>query len=98
MRSARRRMPSAGTSARPSSSVSRWTTQRPAVLRALALRWMTDIDESSHFSELLQLARKSDPTLQLEALRRLATSRRPESTETLRAIARDAATAVDGTG
>jgi putative membrane-bound dehydrogenase-like protein len=63
--------------------------QRPAVLRALALRWMTDIDKSSHFSELLQLARKSDPTLQLEALRRLATSSRPESTETLRAIARD---------
>jgi putative heme-binding domain-containing protein len=65
--------------------------QRPAVLRALALRWMTDVDQSSHFSELLQLARKSDPTLQLEALRRLATSSRPESTETLRAIARDTA-------
>ena len=64
--------------------------QRPAVLRALALRWMTDIDKSSHYSELLQLARKSDPTLQLEALRRLATSSRPESTETLPAIARDA--------
>ena len=25
--------------------------QRPAVLRALALRWMTDIDKSSHFSD-----------------------------------------------
>ena len=50
--------------------------QRPAVLRALALRWMTDIDKSPHFSELLQFARKSDPALQLEALRRLATSSR----------------------
>jgi putative membrane-bound dehydrogenase-like protein len=64
--------------------------KRPAVLRALALRWMTDIDTSPNFSELLQLARKSDPALQLEALRRLASSQRPESTETLRAIARDA--------
>ena len=63
--------------------------RRPAVLRALALRWMTDIDKSAHFGALLQLARTSDPTLQLEALRRLATSSRPESTETLRAIARD---------
>jgi putative heme-binding domain-containing protein len=64
--------------------------KRPPVLRALALRWMTDIDTSPNFSELLQLARKSDPALQLEALRRLASSQRPESTETLRAIARDA--------
>jgi putative membrane-bound dehydrogenase-like protein len=64
--------------------------QRPAVLRALALRWMTEIDKSSHYTGLLQLARQSDPTLQLEAIRRIATSNRTESTETLRAIARDA--------
>jgi putative membrane-bound dehydrogenase-like protein len=65
--------------------------KRPPVLRALALRWMTDIDKSTHFSELLQLARRSDPTLQLEALRRLATSERAESAETLKAVARDTA-------
>jgi putative heme-binding domain-containing protein len=65
--------------------------KRPPVLRALALRWMMDIDKSPRFAEVLQLAGKSDPTLQLEALRRLATSGRPESAKTLRAVAHDSA-------
>jgi putative membrane-bound dehydrogenase-like protein len=63
--------------------------RRPAALRALALRWMTEVDKSQYYSDLLQLARKSAPTVQLEAVRRLATSTRPESVETLRSVARD---------
>jgi putative membrane-bound dehydrogenase-like protein len=63
--------------------------RRPPVLRALALRWLSNVDTSPHFSELVQLARKSDPILQVEALRRLALSKRPESADTLRAIAFD---------
>ncbi len=64
--------------------------ERPAMLRALALRWLSDIDTSPNFGQLLQLARKGDSALQLEALRRLAASTRPESTAALREVAFDA--------
>jgi putative membrane-bound dehydrogenase-like protein len=63
--------------------------RRPAVLRALALRWFSDVDKSPRYAELLQLARKAEPVLRLEALRRLAASTRPESIATLREVALD---------
>jgi putative membrane-bound dehydrogenase-like protein len=61
--------------------------RRPAMLRALALRWIADVDASAHYEKLLQLARSGESALQLEALRRLATSKRTESVTTLREVA-----------
>ncbi|MGQ0635853.1 MAG: PVC-type heme-binding CxxCH protein [Planctomycetaceae bacterium] len=60
---------------------------RPPLLRALALRWLTDVDESPHYDKLLKLAGEGDLSLRLEALRRLAPSRRPESATALRQVA-----------
>jgi putative membrane-bound dehydrogenase-like protein len=63
--------------------------RRPPVLRALAMRWLSDLDKSPHFKEVLALARTSDPVLRIEALRRVAASSRPESEATLREVAFD---------
>ncbi len=63
--------------------------RRPATLRALALRWVPNIDASPNYTQLLQLARTGDPELQLEILQRLASSTRAESIQTLRDVALD---------
>jgi putative heme-binding domain-containing protein len=63
--------------------------RRPPMLRSLALRWLTDVDISPHYDQLLRLAQVSEPVLQLEALRRLGTSKRSESIEAVRRVAFD---------
>ncbi|MGH9159501.1 MAG: hypothetical protein ACRD2X_05905, partial [Vicinamibacteraceae bacterium] len=63
--------------------------RRPTMLRALALRWLSEIDEPATHASLLRLARTGDQALQLEALRRLAVSKQPDARETLRAVAFD---------
>lgn len=64
--------------------------RRPGMLRALAMRWMSDIDKSARFGDILRLARSSEPVLQLEALRRLAGSSRPDAVGLLKEVAFDA--------
>ena len=66
-------------------------SRRPAVLRALAMRWLDDIDQPANHMLLQQLAVTSDPILQLEALRRLGASSKPDAAALLREIAFDAA-------
>lgn len=66
---------------------------RPVLLRTAAMRWLPDtrIDEAETHTRLSRLAREASdqPDLQIEALRRLASSTRPERMDTLRAVAFD---------
>ena len=62
---------------------------RPTALRAMALRWLQNLDTPANHEFLSEAARKSDPALQIEAIRRLGESALPEATAILRAIAND---------
>ena len=63
--------------------------RRPVMLRALAMRWLPEVDKPANNQLLVRLARSGDPTLQREALARLATSNRKEATTVLHAVALD---------
>lgn len=63
--------------------------QRPVMLRALAMRWLPNIEKSANHDLLVRLTQKGDPAIRLEAIRRLADSSRAEAATTLRAIATD---------
>lgn len=62
---------------------------RPVMLRAMALRWLGDIDDPRIHTNLVRMAREGEPSLRTEAVRRLSASARPEGIEALRAIAFD---------
>ena len=63
--------------------------QRPVTLRAMAARWLQNLDTEKNHSFLRKLARSSEPELRIEAIRRLAESTLPASTSLLLDIARD---------
>ena len=63
--------------------------KRPAMLRAMAMRWMPGLEKAANHELLARLARKADPTIQIEAVRRLAESTRTEAATVLREIAID---------
>lgn len=63
--------------------------RRPPLLRALALRWLSEVDKPAVHAHVLRLARGGDQLLQIEALRLLAASSRPDAVETLRGVAFD---------
>jgi len=63
--------------------------KRPVMLRAMAMRWMPGLEKAANHKLLARLARQADPTIQMEALRRLAESTRAESAAVLREIAMD---------
>lgn len=63
--------------------------QRPLVLRSMVIRMMPGVEKPFNHELLVRLARKSDPMLQVEAVRRLGTSSFGAATTTLREIALD---------
>jgi len=55
----------------------------------MALRWLQNLDTPANYEFLSKAARKSDPALQIEALRRLGESDLPEAAAVLLGIAKD---------
>ena len=64
---------------------------RPVALRAMAMRWLTNIDKPVTHTFLTGLAMRGDPALQVEAVRLLSSSKLPETTTVLHTIALDRA-------
>jgi putative heme-binding domain-containing protein len=67
------------------------SASRPVALRAMAMRWLTDIDKPATHTFLTALATAGDPALQVEAVRLLSGSKLPDTTTLLRTIAHDRA-------
>lgn len=65
---------------------------RPPLLRAMAIRWIADLESSAHHELLTQLANSSESRLRIEAIRRLGDSLHPDTKNVVRAIAHDRAT------
>lgn len=63
--------------------------KRPAMLRAMAIRWLPAIDKLANHELLIRVARHGDPILQVEAVRRLSESAHSEAASVLRQIAMD---------
>lgn len=61
--------------------------RRPVMLRTMALRWLPGIEKPANHELLAAMARRAEPALQVEAVRRLAESARPAAAEVLREIA-----------
>jgi putative membrane-bound dehydrogenase-like protein len=62
---------------------------RPLLLRAMAIRWLTGIERAGNHDFLVRAARRSDPVIRVEAVRRLAESTDPQAASVLREIAMD---------
>ncbi len=62
---------------------------RPLFLRAMAIRWLPEVDTAVNHEFLTRVARRADPVIRTEAIRRLAESTRPSAAAVLREIALD---------
>ena len=62
---------------------------RPVTLRAIAIRWLQNLDAPPTHALLRKLARTPEAKLRIEAIRRLAESTLPDSTTLLLEIAKD---------
>ena len=62
---------------------------RPVMLRAMAIRWLQGLNTATNREFLTNVARKSDPAIQIEAIRRLGESTHREAAATLLGIAND---------
>jgi len=68
---------------------------RPILLRAMAARWLSDLENPSNHEFLVNAARTADPILRIEAIRRLGDSSRPEAAKVLLTIAHDRSQSAD---
>jgi putative heme-binding domain-containing protein len=64
-------------------------TNRPVMLRAMTMSWLTDIKKPIHHDLLTRAALGSEPAIQIEAVRLLGKSARQEVAATLLRIAHD---------
>lgn len=64
---------------------------RPAMLRAMAIRWVQGLETATNHEFLTRVARRSDPVIQIEAIRRLGENSHREAAETLLGIAQNRA-------
>lgn len=62
---------------------------RPVMLRAMAIRWLRGLESERNYEFLSNAARRSDPAIQIEAIRRLGESAHREAVSTLLGIAHD---------
>ena len=63
--------------------------KRPFALRAMAVRWLQNLDTPANYTFLSTVAQTSEPALQIEAIRRLAESTLPQAASLLLDIAKD---------